>query len=124
MIESENELKLFVPTNIGNLYPATQYAPPEFDKPYEPVLVREANGVRIVLGTHVYSNVEKPDVLIERRPNGWVVFLHPLGRGDASGIVCFHDDGRSYLLKEWSGPTPPIVVLEPGEKVPAFHFDE
>ena len=124
MSEIVKELQLLVPTYNANLFPAevAQNTMPEFGKPYRAVLIREAAGVRIVLGTHEYNDIDKPDVQIERQPNGWVVFLHPLGGSDPSGIVYFHDDGRSYLLKEMSGgPTPPIAVLEPGENVPAFH---
>jgi hypothetical protein len=83
-----------------------------------PVLIHEADGVRIVLGTHDYNDHEKPDVQIERRPNGWAIFLHPLGGSGASGYVYFLDDGRSFLVKEYGlGPTDCIKVLDPGETV-------
>jgi hypothetical protein len=121
------ELKLVVPTYNASLFPieVAQRSKPEFGKPYQAILIREAEGVRIVLGTHEYDDVDKPDVQIERQPNGWVVFLHPLGGGDPCGMVFFHDDGRSYLLKEMSGgSTPSIIVLEPGANVPAFHVPE
>ena len=77
-----------------------------------------------MLGSHDFNDVDKPDIQIERQPNGWVIFLHPLGGSDAAGTVYFHDDGRSYLVKEWSGPTPPIIVFDPGENVPDFHVAE
>jgi hypothetical protein len=82
------------------------------------VLIREADGVRIVLGTHDYEDYEKPDIYIERRPNGWAIFLHPLGGSDPSGFVYFLDDGRSFLAKEFGlGPTPAIEVLEADHKL-------
>jgi hypothetical protein len=127
MSEIVKELRLLVPTYNATLFPVevAQHTMPEFGKPYKAVLVCEAEGVRIVLGTHEYNDVDTPDVQIERQPNGWVVFLHPLGGGDPSGMVYFHDDGRSYLLKEMAcGLTPSIVILEPGARVPAFHFPE
>ena len=37
-------------------------------------------------------------VQVERRPNGWAIFLHPIGGGDPSGYVYFLDDGRSFVL--------------------------
>jgi hypothetical protein len=65
--------------------------------------------------------MSKPDIQIERHPNGWKIFLHPLGGSDASGFVYFVDDGRSYLLREFGcGPTPQIRVLEPGSCLREF----
>ena len=127
MSEIVKELKLIVPTYNANLFPVevAQHTMPEFGKPYKAILIREAEGVRIMLGTHDSNDVDKPDVQIERQPNGWAVFLHPLGGSDSCGKVYFRDDGHSYFLKEGAaGPTPPIVILEPGAKVPAFHVPE
>jgi hypothetical protein len=53
----------------------------------------------------------KPDVQIERRPNGWAIFLSPLGGSDPCALVYFHDDGRSWLTKELAGPTPELVEV-------------
>ncbi|HZL38339.1 MAG TPA: hypothetical protein VFC78_23700 [Tepidisphaeraceae bacterium] len=101
-----NELKLYVPTfNHGpfvqgeeNL--AQAHARPEFGEPDVPIVIRRADGVRIVLGTHDYFDMHAPDIQIERRPRGWAIFLHPVGGGDASGFVYFLDDGRSFVLPE------------------------
>lgn len=94
----------------------------EFGNPTVPILVHEADGVRIVLGTHDYDDLEKPDIQIERQPNGWMIFLHPLGGSDACGFVFFADDGRSFLMKENDyGPTAAIHILEPGEQIPEIN---
>jgi hypothetical protein len=67
-------------------------------------------------------DTDSPDILIERQPNGWAIFLHPLGWIDPSATVYFHDDGRSYLLKELDGgPTPTIQVFDSEQTIPGFH---
>ena len=48
----------------------------------------------------IFDDMSKPDIQIERRPRGWAIFLHPLGGGDASGLVYFLDDGRSYIVPD------------------------
>ncbi len=120
MNEDLQELKLLVPTYNAEGFPdeVAKDEMPEFGEPLVPVLIREADGVRIVLGTHDYD-CETPDIQIERRPNGWAIFLHPLGGSDPSGYVYFLDDGRSFLSPENNfGPTPAIEVLEPHGQVP------
>jgi hypothetical protein len=79
----------------------------EFDEPKVPILMYESQGLRLVLGSdradaspHDEPNLSKPDIQIERRPNGWAIFLHPEAGCDPAGVVYFHDDGRSFLLKE------------------------
>jgi len=117
------ELKLTVPTYNADVFAddVDKDLKPEFGDPYTPVLVREADGVRIVLGTHDYDDMRKPDIQIERQPNGWMIFLHPLGGSDASGYVYFLDDGRSFLKPENAvGPTVPIEVLSGKKAVPGF----
>jgi hypothetical protein len=120
--EAAQELKLIVPTYLANM-PRKQSKTddsPEFGNPYIPILVREAEGVRIVLGTHDYEDGEKPDIQIERRPNGWAIFLRSLGGGDPSGYVYFLDDGRSFLVPEFGYAINAggIQVLAPHEDVP------
>lgn len=97
------KFELKVPTYYGSVAEerATEFGLPEFDEPAVPVLIHEAEGVRIVLGTHDYDDLSKPDIQIERRPKGWAVFLHPEPGGDASGFVYFLDDGRSFVLPEF-----------------------
>jgi hypothetical protein len=102
-----------VPTYYGSAY-ETAVADglvPEFGKPWVPVLIHRVSGVRIVLGTDDLSNLEAPDILIERRPNGWAFFMHPMGGGDPSCHVYFVDDGRSFVVPE-QGVTPNMEVRE------------
>ena len=102
-----------VPTYFGHAASRGYTLPnkKEFDEPNVAVLVQEADGLRIVLGTHDYDNFEKPDIQIERRPGGWAIFLHPLGGGDPSGFVYFLDDGRSYLVPENAFATTPVIQV-------------
>jgi hypothetical protein len=114
------EFKLTVPTYYGAAHCKQNVLAdlPDFDVPNVPVLIHEAGGVRIVLGTHDFNDSDKADVQVERRPKGWAIFLHPVGGGDASGYVYFLDDGRSFLLKadSWAGSNS-IEVLRGHEEL-------
>lgn len=76
--------------------------------------------MRVVLGTHDFEDMDKPDIQIERRPNGWAIFLHPIGGGDPSGLVYFLDDGRSYLVPDGLGlpGSEGIRIVEFNEEIP------
>ena len=70
----------------------------EFDEPLVPLLVKEENGARIVLGTHDLLDYSASNLLVERRPGGWAIALH---RGGAAiGYVFFLDGGGSFFLHE------------------------
>lgn len=101
-------LLLTVPTYVGHQdrSPALDYAEPNV-----PMVAVDDLGLRIVLGTHNPDEL-LADVQIERRPNGWAIFLHPLGGSDPCAHVYFHDDGRSWLLKEQVGPTPELIEVD------------
>lgn len=114
------EFRMHVPTYNASAFPKEVEAGerPDFGDPYVPVVVRDADGVRIVLGSLDYSDCDAPDVQIERRPNGWAIFLHPLGGCDPSGLAYFLDDGRSFVVPERDlGATPAIVTLHCDESV-------
>lgn len=99
----ETHMTFAVPT----YHPSGDYGP----EIYVPVVVYDDVGVRVVLGTHDPKDHDKPDVQIERRKNGWAIFLHPLGGSDPCACVYFHDDGRSWIVKvttHGAGPTPDI----------------
>ncbi|HEY3964752.1 MAG TPA: hypothetical protein VGM05_09405 [Planctomycetaceae bacterium] len=84
----------------------------DFGAPFVPVLVHEADGVRVVLGTHQRQSADFSDIQIERRGNGWAIFLHPVGGCDPSAVVYYLDDGRSFVSPvPFLGPTPAIEFL-------------
>lgn len=89
---------------------------PEFGTPLVPISLEKVEGLRLVLG---FSKpiADAPDISIERRPNGWALFLHPEPGGDASGFVYFIDDGRSFVVPE-HGVTPPIEMTEWDRVIP------
>jgi hypothetical protein len=105
------QLELEVPTYNGKWIDNPVFPVPDFGPPAVPVLVRRADGVRVVLGSHDYDDDSKPDIQIERRHNGWMIFLHPVGGSDASGFVVFLDDGRSFVAKE-QGATDPVKFVK------------
>lgn len=114
------DLRLSVPTYYGHAATRTTRELPEFGEPLVPVLVRRAEGVRIVLGSHDYEDMNSPDIQVERRPKGWAIFLHPFPGGDPSGYVYFVDDGRSFVIpeREMCGIRA-IRCLDAGDEIPA-----
>ena len=112
------EMKIYVPTYYRDPTEGGVSAKhkEEFDDPHVPVLIRHADGVRIVLGSHDFFDNDAPDIQVERRPNGWAIFLHPEGGGDPSGCVYFVDDGRSFVVPD-KGSTPAIQMMEWDEAV-------
>jgi hypothetical protein len=125
--ERVKRLKLLVPTYNANYYPkqVNDGTKPEFGAPYLPVVVHSADGIRVVLGTHEFLDVDAPDIMIERQPRAWAIFLHPIGGGDPAGYVYFLDDGRSYLLKDrWIHDEEGIRVLEHDGRVPDIYADD
>jgi hypothetical protein len=113
-------LTLSVPTYYATAYITHDVVGdlPDYDSPNVPVLVHQGEAVRLVLGAHDIYDSEKPDILIERRPKGWAIFLHPVGSGDPSGVVFFLDDGRSFVLREDSSENPGCVQVLLGLDAP------
>jgi hypothetical protein len=107
-----------LPTYYGHAYPdaVADGLLPEFGKPFVPAAVHCADGLRVVLGSSDPRS-NSPDIQIERRPNGWAMFLHPESGGDSSGFVYFLDDGRSFVLPE-RGVTASIEIGEWEEITP------
>jgi len=122
------ELKIYAKTYYGNVPEevTSEKKLEEFDSPEVPVVARRADGVRVVLGTHDFWDYGFPDIQIERRPGGWVIFLHPVPGDDPSGYVYFLDDGRSYFqaertctkslqLLEWEETPPELDQFPPSQ---------
>jgi hypothetical protein len=117
-------LNLMVPTYYGSFIKGTNLELADFGGPMVPVLIHEAEGVRIALGTHEHSDHDKPDVQIERRRNGWLIFLNPVGGSDTSGMVAFLDDGRSFVVEARdNGTTKPVEMVEYEEAIDALDDD-
>jgi len=112
-IVPSTQWKLQVPT----YHPNAKQGEEEFTEPAVPILVCPADGLRIVLGTHDFLDYGKPDIQIERRKNGWMIFLHPVGGCDPSGYIYMLDDGRSFVQQERPTPTPPLVVMSRDENL-------
>ena len=109
-------LAITVPTYQGRTQAHAEGQVKEWDEPRVPVLVCEAEGVRIVLGSHDYT-ANKPDIAIERRPNGWCVFIHPEYGNDAAGYVYMLDDGRTFFQHE-TGNAERTVILGHRDPIP------
>jgi hypothetical protein len=99
------KLKLTVPTYLGAQPEGPSGEPPDFGPPDVPILVCPAEGLRVVLGTHDVNDENRPDVQIERRPRGWVIFIHQ-NAGDPVACVLILDNGRTCLLPESHAPSP------------------
>jgi hypothetical protein len=73
---------------------------PDIGEPHVPVLIGDAEGIRLLLGTNDWNDYEKPDICIERRPHGWMIFVHH-NAGDAVGFLIMLDDGRTLYVHEY-----------------------
>jgi hypothetical protein len=65
-----------------------------------PVIVTADQSIELVLGTDDVNDLDYPDLVVERRRNGWMIMLNPVGGGNPSGYVFFLDDGRSFLIRQ------------------------
>lgn len=117
-----SEVRWTVPTYNANRYPelVENGMLEEWGDPSVPVLLRYEEGVRVLLGTHDYSDCNKPDLAIERRPGGWAIVLHPKSGDDPVGWMYFLDDGRSYLQLEQLVCGHHMVILDCGDEVPGM----
>lgn len=121
-MSEHDELRLLVPTYYRHANSdereAKEVGSSDFGLPIVPVLVHPADGLRIVLGSHDINDLSKPDIQIERRRNGWAVFLQPIPRGDTAGYVYFLDDERSFLVRDEINANQNVRVVKYGRSVP------
>jgi hypothetical protein len=95
------QLHCRVPTYVGELT-AEERGPgvaPDFGGPSVPVRVSEAAGIRVILGADDERDREKPEIVVERRPHGWAIFINCNG-DETVGVIFMLDDGRTMLLRE------------------------
>jgi hypothetical protein len=107
------EFAVLSPTYYGKHDPLPE-GKQEWDEPHVPVLVRECDGLRIVLGSHDY-HADVPDIQIERQPSGWAIFIHPQPGGDPAGYVYILDDETCYFHPERLSP---VKILNDDEPIP------
>jgi hypothetical protein len=99
------QLTFSVPTR-HKLKSSDRFAGPEVS-----VTVTDDQGMRIVLGDGS-ENDNEPDFLIERRPRGWLVWLHPDATDDPAAHLFITDDGKSFVIPgEDFGVTEPIRCM-------------
>ncbi|WP_254512958.1 hypothetical protein [Anatilimnocola floriformis] len=93
------ELVVFVPTYVRerNLTISPNTEAGEYTYSKTPILIGCSSGLRLILGARDKSDVSKPDLLVERRPHGWSVFVHP-NAGDPVAVLAIRDDGESFLV--------------------------
>lgn len=116
--EPEEQHIFVVPTYLGAT-PAKQAddSLEEFGPPEVKVMTYRECGMRVILGIPNREFDHCPDIKVERRPNGWAIFLHPMPMGDPSGYVYFLDDGRSILIPDlWESAS--IQIRSPDEGIP------
>lgn len=77
----------------------TYHVNKDFDNPMVTVGVSKYEGLLIELGPRGKDGCDGQNIQVERRPNGWMIALNPVGGGDSSGHVYFLDDGRSFIVK-------------------------
>jgi hypothetical protein len=112
-----NDIQLIVPTYNRRRFPqqVARGELEEYGAPEVPVLVREADGLRIMLGARDFND-QVPDLLVERQPGAWVVFVHHPGGGDPSCEIYLMDDGRTLVSPEIGRRD--FEILSPGVDVP------
>src|SRR5262249_13774896 len=81
---------------------------PDFGESHVPVLIGEAEGIRLLLGADDWNDYEKRNIQIERRPRGWMIFVRH-NAGDAVGFFILMDDGRTFYVHKY-GAEPRMEV--------------
>lgn len=95
--------------NVPTYLAAQDTSGPDVGEPHVPILIGDAEGIRLLLGTNDWNDYEKPDIQIERHPHGWMIFVHH-NAGGAVGFLIMLDDGRTFYVHEY-GADPRLEVL-------------
>jgi hypothetical protein len=89
----------------------------EFDAPYRQVVVRQELGVLVGLGG-CSTTRRHADMIVERQPDGWVVFVRPIAGLEESGILYIRDDGSSFATpKHVVGAPSPLQFVPHGQNL-------
>ncbi len=112
-----NALTLLVPTFTPSARPEDDGK--EYSEPNAEIGMSSEEGLRLELRKGTKPEFGWPQIVIERRAHGWMLFLAP-NEGDESGYLQFHDDGRMCLIRDKFVPTE-IDCPEPGE--PGINID-
>ena len=110
------ETRLFgVPTFYGHVPEELRPGVGDLEEPTVPIFAYREDGLRIILGSSDGADDSKPDIKIERRPQGWAIFIHP-NAGDPCCFVYVLDDGRSFLKYD----RPLLEILDDDAEVPTL----
>ncbi len=105
-------------------YPPSTVIDEEFGAPLARIDIFEEEGARAVMLAPPVDGVFRndqdcPNVVIERRANGWAIFIHKDG-GDCIGLVKISDDGECAMERDRDSSE--MTICTPGEDAP-FSID-
>ncbi len=96
------QLSLRLPTYNGTLFHEEVFNEEmaEYGAPRVPVSISYDLGLRVILGASDEKEIDrKPDLLIEKHPNGWAIFIHPAG-SDPSCAIYLLPGARTVIVPE------------------------
>lgn len=85
-----------------------------YREPNATLHLEDEAGLRVVLQPKADQPLSNcPNILFERRKNGWLIFICVDG-GDEAGYLQIHDDGRACLMRD-RFTSPELECPAPGE---------
>lgn len=84
-MSDSSQMVIRVPTYYGDSTEGKE----EFDSPYVPCVMKETGAAHMMLGTDNPLDITSPEIIAERRPGGWAIFLNIVG--DTKAIIYFLD---------------------------------